>query len=184
MVLVFCMLASLILGLGIPTTAKYVIMAIITAPVLVQMGVPLLAAHMFVFYFGVDADITPPVGLAAYAAAGISKGSPMVTGVIAMRLGIANYIVPYFFIFNSSMLFIEPTFWGVFHSVVVGIICVVALAAGLAGYFIRPMGVIERLAVVIAGILLAGSDLFTSAIAFVVIAAVFAYQKFGGRAKS
>jgi TRAP transporter 4TM/12TM fusion protein len=182
MVLVFCMLASLILGLGIPTTAKYVIMAIITAPVLVQMDVPLLAAHMFVFYFGVDADITPPVGLAAYAAAGISKGSPMVTGVIAMRLGIANYIVPFFFIFNPQMLFIEPTFLGVAHAVVVGIICVVAIAAGLSGYFFKPMSVIERVLLVLAGILLAGSDVTTSAIAMVVIVIVFIRQKLASRA--
>ena len=182
LVLIFCMFASLILGLGIPTTAKYVIMAIITAPVLVQMGVPLLAAHMFVFYFGIDADITPPVGLAAYAAAGISKGSPMVTGVIAMRLGIANYIVPFFLIFNPQMLFLEPTFWGVFHAVVVGIICVVAIASGLAGYFFQPMGKIERVLLTLAGIILAGSDFVTSAVAMGVIVVVLIRQILANRA--
>ena len=205
-VLIFCGLASIILGLGIPTTAKYVIMATVTAPVLASMIipgitcsngavllVPVLAAHMFVFYFGVDADITPPVGLAAYAAAGISKGDPMITGVYAMRLGIANYLVPFFFVFNPMMLFISAactycdacyapgvTVIGIIHLVITSTIGVIAVAAGLAGYFFRPMGILERVLTVIAGVILAGGAWYTDLFAIVLLIAIFLNQKFRG----
>ena len=107
--LFFCMIASIMLGMGVPTTANYVIMATVTAPIVVQMGVPILAAHLFVFYFGIIADITPPVALAAYAGSAIAKSDPMRTGVTASRLGVAAFIVPYIFVMSPHMLFLNPT---------------------------------------------------------------------------
>ena len=95
----FTMLTSLILGMGVPTTANYVITSTIAAPALIQLGVPVLAAHMFAFYFGIIADVTPPVALAAYAGAGISGGNPMKTGIIAAKLSIAAFLIPYVFVY-------------------------------------------------------------------------------------
>ncbi|MGN1121597.1 MAG: TRAP transporter permease, partial [Eubacteriales bacterium] len=103
------MLTCIVLGMGVPTTANYLIMATITAPILVKMGLPLLAAHMFVFYFGIVADITPPVALAAYAGSAIAHSNPLKTGVTATRLAITAFIIPYIFAFNSKMLFIDAT---------------------------------------------------------------------------
>ena len=105
------MIACLILGMGVPTTANYVIMATITAPIILKLipDTPVLAAHFFVFYFGVVADITPPVALAAYAGAAISGGNPLRTGVLATRLAIAAFLVPYMFVLNPSMLLINAS---------------------------------------------------------------------------
>ncbi|MCL1990246.1 MAG: TRAP transporter permease [Defluviitaleaceae bacterium] len=153
-VLILCMFASLILGMGIPTTAKYIIMATITAPVLYMMGVPLLAAHMFVFYFGVDADITPPVALASYAAAGIAKGDPMKTSITSVRLGIAAYLIPFFFVLNPQMLFIDATPIGIIQLFITSVIGIVGVAVGLCGYFIKPMEKIERILMIGGGLLL------------------------------
>ena len=177
-ILVLCMFASLILGLGMPTTAKYVIMATVTAPVLYMMGVPMLAAHMFVFYFGVDADITPPVALASYAAAGIAKGDPMKTSITAVRLGIAAYLIPFFFVLNPQMLFIDATVMGVIQLTITGIVGVVSVAAGLAGYFVRHMRKYERILAVVAGISLAHGGLVTDLTGIIILAGLVIIQKF------
>ena len=104
----FCtMAACIVLGMGVPTTANYVIMATITAPILIKMGLPTLAAHMFVFYFGIVADITPPVALAAYAGSAIAHSNPLKTGVAATKLAIGAFIIPYIFALNPSLLFID-----------------------------------------------------------------------------
>ncbi|MFY9213413.1 MAG: TRAP transporter permease, partial [Tissierellaceae bacterium] len=105
--MVFTMISSIILGMGVPTTANYIIQATISAPALVALGVPPIAAHMFVFYFGIVADITPPVALAAFAGSGIAGGNPMKTGFQATRLGIAAYIVPYMFVLNPLLVLVN-----------------------------------------------------------------------------
>ena len=107
--LFFTMITSLILGMGVPTTANYVITSTIAAPALVMLGVPLLAAHLFVFYFGIVADITPPVALAAYAGSGIAKSNPFWTGVTATKLAIGAFIIPYIFVYNPAMILIGTT---------------------------------------------------------------------------
>ena len=179
-VLIFCMFASLILGLGIPTTAKYVIMATITAPILVTMGVPLLAAHFFVFYFGVDADITPPVALAAYASAGIAKADPMKSSYVAVRLGIAAYLIPFFFVFNPEMLFIDATFIGITSLLIFSVIGIVSVAAGLSGYFISPMNKVVRLIAILAGLFLIDPTIWTTVTGVLLFIGVFCIQKFLG----
>ena len=105
--MVFTMFSSIILGMGVPTTANYIIQATISAPALVALDVPPIAAHLFVFYFGIVADITPPVALAAFAGAGISGGNPMKTGFTATRLGIAAYIGPYMLVYNPILVLVN-----------------------------------------------------------------------------
>lgn len=102
--LVLTMLCCIVLGMGVPTTANYCIMAATCAPILIQLGVPLICAHFFVFYFGILADITPPVALAAYAGSAIAKSRPMRTAVNATRLGIAAYIIPFIFAFYPALI--------------------------------------------------------------------------------
>jgi len=176
-ILFFCMLASLILGLGVPTTAKYLIMATITAPILVSLGIPILAAHMFVFFFATDADITPPAGLAGYAAAAISGGTPMKTCLIAMRLAMAAYIVPYAFAFNPQMLFIDATVIGVIHIVITSLIGIMGVAAGLSGYLARPLRLIERIVLIGGGLLLINASIVTDVIGAVLVIGLYVWQK-------
>ncbi|MCL2409252.1 MAG: TRAP transporter permease [Oscillospiraceae bacterium] len=176
-VLFFSMLASLILGLGVPTTAKYVILATVTAPILVQLGVPLIAAHLFVLFFGTDADITPPVGLASYAASAISRGNPLRTSIIATKLAAAGYIIPYFFVFNPEMLFVGGTPLQIVMLAVFGFIGIVAVAAGLSGYFFGPMRIYERILAFPAGLLLIDPGLITKAIGLAVLALIIVMQQ-------
>ena len=102
--LLLTMISSLLLGMGTPTTANYIITSTIAAPAIIQLGVPALAAHMFTFYFGIAADITPPVALAAFAAAGISGGSAIRTGVFSSKLAVAAFIIPYMFVLSPALL--------------------------------------------------------------------------------
>jgi len=176
-ILFFCMLASLILGLGVPTTAKYLIMATITAPILVGLGIPVLAAHMFVFFFATDADITPPAGLAGYAAAAISGGTPMKTCLIAMRLAMAAYIVPYAFAFNPQMLFISPTVGGVIHIIISSLIGILGVAAGLSGFLVRRLHGYERVLLIGGGILLINAHVITDIIGGVLVVGLYVLQR-------
>lgn len=176
-VLIFCMIASLILGLGMPTTAKYVIMATVTAPILVMLDVPLLAAHFFVFYFAVDADITPPVGLAAYAAAGIAKGDPLKTSIIAVRLGVAAYVIPFFFVFNPQMLFIDATAIDIITLAITSTVGIVCVAAGLSGFFVRYMYKYERILFVLGGLVLVHPSFITDIIGIAILSITFIIHK-------
>jgi TRAP transporter 4TM/12TM fusion protein len=177
--LVLTMIACLILGMGIPTTANYVIMATITAPIVVRMGVPLMAAHMFVFYFGIVADITPPVALAAYAGAAIAKANPIKTGVIATRLAITAFIIPYIFVYNPSMLFIDTTVWQVVLMVITSCVGMFGLAVGLEGYLLRHINLPERLTAIAGGLLLIKPGLLTDLMGFGLIAVVLVVQVIG-----
>jgi TRAP transporter 4TM/12TM fusion protein len=181
------MIACLILGMGIPTTANYVIMATITAPMVIRAGtaagieVPLLAAHMFVFYFGIVADITPPVALAAYAGAAIAKSNPIKTGVTATRLAITAFIVPYIFVFSPAMLFINTTPLKVIQIIVSSCIGMFGLAAGIEGYMLRKIALPWRLAAIAGGLLLIDPGLATDLAGFGLIAAVTVVQVIGGK---
>lgn len=175
------MIACLILGMGIPTTANYVIMATITAPIVIRMGVPVLAAHMFVFYFGIVADITPPVALAAYAGSAIAKSNPIKTGVNATRLAITAFIIPYIFVYSPSMLFIETTPLEVIQIIVTSCIGMFGLSIGIAGYMVKPLRVFERLPAVAGGLLLIHPGLITDITGFGLIALVVIFQVIGTR---
>ncbi|MFN2340404.1 MAG: TRAP transporter permease [Halanaerobium sp.] len=143
--LFFTMVACTILGTGLPTTATYIVLATMAAPALTELGVPILAAHLFVLYFGVVADLTPPAALAAYAGAGISGSNPLKTGLTAVKLAIAGFVVPFVFAYSPSLLLIDTTVFQVILITGSSILGVFALAAAVLGYLNRKTTIIERL---------------------------------------
>lgn len=165
------MIACIILGMGVPTTANYVIMATITAPIILKLipGTPVLAAHMFVFYFGIVADITPPVALAAYAGSAISGGNPIRTGVIATRLAIAAFIIPYIFVLSPQMLLIDTTFFEVVQIIITSTIGMFAIAGGLEGYMKKALPIWQRILAVIGGLMLIDPRIITDLIGIAII---------------
>ncbi len=178
------MLCCIVLGMGVPTTANYVIMASITAPILIEMGIPILAAHMFVFYFGIVADITPPVALAAYAGSAIAGSNPLKTGVNATRLAIAAFIIPYIFAFNPHMLFIETVWYDVVLIVVTSLLGMFGISAGLEGYMLRDLKVYERLLAIAGGLMLVIPGLVTDGIGLALVALVVFLQILRKNAKN
>jgi TRAP transporter 4TM/12TM fusion protein len=176
--LLFAMLISIILGMGMPTTAAYAVAASVVAPGLMNLGIEPLFAHMFVFYFAVMSAITPPVALAAYAAAGISGTDPMKTGVEAFRLGIAAFIVPFMFIYSPEILMVGGAGSIAFASVTAAI-GIYLLAASIQGWFAgRRANIITRVLLVGAALLLIDSGLQTDLIALAVVAVAVAVQLF------
>lgn len=161
-VLFMVMIACIILGMGLPTTANYVVTAAVAAPILYNnFDVPLIAAHLFVFFFGILADVTPPVCLAAFAGAGIANANPMAAGVTALRIAVAAFLIPYAFIMEPALL-LQGTLPDLLKALVTLILGLVALAAGLAGYFITRTGVVDRVLLVIGGVLLIYPELWVS----------------------
>lgn len=152
--LMLTMLAALVLGMGSPTTANYVITSTIAAPAIILLGVPDLPAHLFVFYFGIIADITPPVALAAFAAAGVSGGDPIKTGVSSAKLAIAAFIIPYMFVLSPELLMIDTTWYYLIWVVFTAIAGMTAIGAGVIGYWFRKLLWYERILALVGGILL------------------------------
>ncbi|WP_425061348.1 TRAP transporter permease [Sporomusa carbonis] len=159
--LMFTMVASLILGMGAPTTANYVITSTIAAPALVLLGVPVLAAHMFVFYFGIVADITPPVALAAYAGAGIAKADPFKTGVTATKLAIGAFIIPYIFVFSPQIILIGSTSLGIVQNLTTAICGMTGIGAAMIGYCLANMSLAERILFFVGGLMLIDPGIWT-----------------------
>jgi len=143
--LLLAMVVSIFLGMGITTTAAYLLVAIVVAPVLVRMGVPELAAHMFVFYYAVISTITPPVALAAYAAAGIAKTDPFKTALVGFRVGIAKFVVPFYLIYRPDILLVSADPIKAVYALVMSLIGIWALAASACGYAFRELKIYERL---------------------------------------
>ncbi len=171
------MVTCIILGMGVPTTANYVIMATTCAPILIQMGMATLSAHMFVFYFGIVADITPPVALAAYAGSAIAKSKPMKTAVTATTLAIAAFIVPYCFGMNSALLFIDCTILEAILVIITSLLGVFGVAAGLRGYIFSNLKVWQRLVVIAGGLTLIYPGTLTDIIGIVLVALICATSK-------
>ncbi len=175
--LVLTMLTCIVLGMGVPTTANYCIMAATTAPILIQLGIPMVAAHFFVFYFGIVADITPPVALAAYAASAIAKSKPLRTGVNATKLAIAAFIVPYLFAFNPIMLLEGDFTWLQFAGVVVtALLGLFAVAVALNGNLFRRVPVVLRVVFAAAGLMLMYPETITDLIGIAVIVVLVLVQ--------
>ncbi len=174
--LVLTMLCCIVLGMGVPTTANYCIMAATCAPILIRMGVPVLAAHFFVFYFGIVADITPPVALAAYAGSAIAKSNPMKTAFNASRLAIAVFIVPYVFAYSPSMLLIETNALEVIQISLTSLIGIFGVSSGLEGYLFAKMNPVIRAVFVIGGLMLIVPSLMTDLIGLGLIAAACVFQ--------
>jgi len=169
-------LISIVLGMGVPATAAYIIVATISVPILTQLGVAPIAAHMFAFYFAALSSITPPVALAAYAAAGIAGESPNKVALESVRLGIIGFIVPFFFIFNPTLLLIGGTVVEYIYAGVTAIIGGVVLAAGLKGYMIRRTFIIERLLLLIAGISLIDTKLVINILTLAIVCGIIIMQ--------
>src|SRR5690625_3214688 len=183
--LFFTMIACIILGMGLPTTANYVVTATVAAPALINLfGFEMLAVHMFVFYFGIVADITPPVCLAAYAGAGIAKANPFKSGVTAVKLAIAAFIIPYMFIREPMLLLIDPTFLGVTVSFLSALIGMVGVSTALIGYFVRSAKWWERLMLFAGGLLMIDPGMITNVIGIVLMAAIYLIQKTTGKGGS
>ncbi|WP_281486762.1 TRAP transporter permease [Lysinibacillus sphaericus] len=185
--LIFVMIASLILGMGAPTTANYVITSTIAAPAIVALLSPntpqelvpvvvLLSAHFFVFYFGIIADITPPVALAAFAASGISGGDPIKTGVNSAKLAIAAFIIPYMIVFSPSLLMIDTTVPQIIWVVFTAITGMVAIGSGVIGYWYRKLYWFERIVGIATGLLLIYPEKFSDWVGLGIFVIMFVIQ--------
>ena len=170
------MICCIVLGMGVPTTANYCIMAATCAPILVQMGVPMIAAHFFVFYFGIVADLTPPVALAAYAGAAIAQANPMKTALTSTKLAIGAFIVPYVFALNPAMLFIDTTAIEVITICITSLIGMFGVSAALQGYLFENMKWYERVVSAVGGLLLIYPGLVTDAIGLALIGIMIIVQ--------
>ena len=189
--LLLTMICCIILGMGIPTTATYCIMASTCAPILIQMGVPMICAHFFVFYYGIVADITPPVALAAYAGSAISGGSPMKTGVNATRLAIAGFIIPFIFAMSPDMLLVNTTWYEVALITVTSIIGMYGVTYGLSGFSSgeqsgsgRVTGICKRLVSIAGGLLLIYPGIGTDIFGVALVGAVMLWRKFGNKERT
>ena len=182
--LLLTMLCCIVLGMGVPTTATYCIMAATCAPILVapQIGVEMIAAHFFVFYFGIVADITPPVALAAYAGSAIAKSDPMKTGVNATRLAIGAFIVPYIFCLSPQMLLVDAMWYDVVLITLTALLGIFGVAAGLGGYIFRPMRWWERALTIAGGLTLMIPGIATDIIGVVLVGGVCVLQYLGVKA--
>ncbi|MDV6376888.1 TRAP transporter permease [Sporosarcina sp. GW1-11] len=186
--LIFTMFAAIVLGMGSPTTANYVITSTIAAPAIITLlmldeptgaAVPIVvavSAHLFVFYFGIIADITPPVALAAFAASGISGGDPIKTGVTSAKLAIAAFIIPYMFVFNPAMLMLDSSITEIVWVTFTAIIGMVAIGAGLIGYWYHKLNWIMRLVTIATGMMLIYPETYTDIIGLVLFAILLAFQ--------
>jgi len=170
------MICCIVLGMGVPTTANYCIMAATCAPILVRMGVPTIAAHFFVFYFGIVADLTPPVALAAYAGAAIAQANPMKTAFTSTKLAIGAFIVPYVFALNPAMLFIDTTAWEVILICITSFIGIFAVSSALEGYFLHHIPGYQRVICAIGGLMLIYPGLVTDTLGIALVAAIAVAQ--------
>ena len=170
------MLCCIVLGMGVPTTANYCIMAATCAPILIRMGVPAVAAHFFVFYFGIVADLTPPVALAAYAGAAIAQGNPMKTALTSTKLAVAAFIVPYVFALNPAMLLVDTTAFEVILISITSIIGIFGVSAALEGYIMTTVPVPMRIASAVGGLLLIFPGVATDALGLTLVALVLVQQ--------
>ena len=175
------MVCCIILGMGVPTTANYCIMASTCAPILITIGVPKMAAHFFVFYFGIVADITPPVALAAYAGSAIAKSNPMKTGINATKLAIGAFVVPYIFCLNPAMLLIDVTPLGVVQIIITSLIGIFGVAAAMNGYLYRKLNWAARIAIFVAGLMMMDPGFVTDLIGIALMAAIMLIQYLGAK---
>ena len=170
--LLFTAIACVILGMGLPTTAAYVIAASILAPSLIKLGLPALTAHLFVFYFACLSAITPPVALAAYAGAGIAKTSPMTTAIEACKLGFAGFMVPFAFCYNEAMM-MQGNVVDIISVAVSAIVGTAVISAAFQGWLLWKLNILERTAFIVGGLLMfipgTVTDLIGLAIALLLI---------------
>lgn len=165
---IFTMLLTILLGTGVPVTASYIIAATISAPILAEMGIPLLLSHMFVFYYAALSEITPPVALSAMVTSGIAGANFAKVSLTAVRLGIVGFILPFFFIYNPNLLFVDGSITDSIIAGITGAIGIIALAASLSNWFFTKTNIVQRLLLAIAGLSMIATN-FTINIAAVVV---------------
>jgi TRAP transporter 4TM/12TM fusion protein len=179
--MVFSMVACLVLGIGLPTTANYVITATLVAPALAFFDpVPVIAAHFFVYYFGIMADITPPVCLASYAASGIAQSNPLKTGVQSVRIALGGFLLPYMFVLSPQLLLQEATWFTGTKAAITALVGVYAVGTAVVGFIDRRLQWWARLVLIGAGLLLLRAELATDLIGLAVFAVVFFWQWWTG----
>lgn len=176
--LLFTMVACIVLGMGLPSIPTYIITATMAAPALVELGIQPFVAHMFVFYFGIFANITPPVALASFAAAGISGGDPMKTGFTSMKLAIAGFIVPFLFVYNSSLLLIDTTWMEGTFVTLTSVAGVIMLGTAAEGYLFTKMRVLVRVLLFVGSLLFMNPNWIQDMIGLLIISTVVLYQWF------
>jgi TRAP-type uncharacterized transport system fused permease subunit len=169
--------------MGVPTTAQYIITSTLAAPALSQMGVPMFSAHLFCLYFGVLADVTPPVALATYAAAGIAKSEPLKTGFTALLVAAAGFIVPYMFIYNPGLL-LQGSLFGIVFASVTALIAVIGLSAAVQGYLADDLNIVERLLLLSVPFLIIYPSNIANVVGVLIVGAVYAKQKGFGKKKN
>lgn len=174
--LFFTMITSIILGMGVPTTANYLITSTIAAPILIKLGVPVLSAHLFVFYFGILSDITPPVALAAYAGAAIARANPFKTGVNATKLAVAGFLVPYMLVLNPQMILIDMTVIGIFQVILTSLLGMLGIGSSLMGYLIKPNRAFENVILLLGGLLMVYPGSISDLIGLILILTIFIIQ--------
>jgi TRAP transporter 4TM/12TM fusion protein len=170
------MISSIILGMGVPTTANYIITSTICAPALLQLGVTLIAAHLFVFYYGIIADITPPVCSAVFAGAGIAKSDPLKTGIIATKLAIGAFIVPYIFVYSPELLLGSLNLLGLIWIMPTALLGMFAVSSGVQGWMVSKLNIFERILLFSAGIMLIYVGVLTDVIGFSIILSVYIFR--------
>lgn len=170
----FCtMITSIVLGMGVPTTANYLITATVAAPILIKMGVPIMAAHLFSFYFGIMSDVTPPVALAAYAGSAIAKSDPLKSGIEASKLAIGAFLVPYMFAMNPVLIMQADSPLQVIQPLITAVLGMVGISAAMTGFFRAPLRWYERIVLAAAGLMMLYPEIITDIIGIVVIAALY-----------
>ena len=179
--LLFTMVTCMILGMGVPSIPAYIITSSIAAPALAELGIPLLASHMFVFYFGMFANLTPPVALAAFAAAGLSGGSPMKTGWQSVKLALAGFIVPYMFVYSKELLLIDTTFATGARVALGAFLGVFLIASAVEGWILTKMPTFFRVLAMVGALLLIDSGLVTDVLGFAILAACIIQQKIAAK---
>lgn len=172
--LILTMIVSIILGMGLPTVAAYIVQVPLTIPALITLGVEPIAAHMFIFYFAIISNITPPVALAAFAAAGIAGSDPMKTGLVAMRLGVAAFIVPFMFVYGPQLLLIG-TIPEISLGIVTAIIGIIGIGAAAEGWIMKQVTIIERVVLIIGSLCMVHPNIYTDVIGIVLL--IFVYLK-------
>lgn len=185
--LCFVAMACILMGAGLPTTALYIMLVSVAQPALAQLGVPALASHMFVLYYGVMSEITPPVCASAYAAAGIAGANPFRTGLSAFSMGLGKLLVPMVFVYAPTMLIVLPEYYSLSSFLQVSLTCAVgvfAIATAVANYFAAPLGTLLRLIMAFAGIMMVAPSTTSDLIGICIIAPVFFLQWLGNRRKT
>jgi TRAP transporter 4TM/12TM fusion protein len=175
--LVLTMIASIILGMGLPTTAKYIILATMAAPAIERFGIPMLAAHLFIMYFGIFADLTPPVALVAYAAAGIAKADPNETGFTGLRLALAGFIIPYIFVYSPGLLLIDTDWRQLILIVLSALIGICSLGFASVGFWKRKLHIAERLFLFVSAVALIFPGWVTDLTGIVLLCVVYFTQE-------